>query len=86
MSCLVALTFAAVPAPRGARRNHLQGPPPIIVIGECPGSGTLSTILAPLLGKTASAAPTLPPRVTDLGEHFEVVVAGQSGLYRRHQP
>lgn len=52
-----------------------------MVIGECPGSGTLSTALAPLLDKTASAAPTLPPRVTDLGEHFEVVVAGQSGLY-----
>ena len=52
-----------------------------MVVGECPGWGTLSTALAPLLGKIASAAPTLPPRVTDLGEHFEVVVAGQSGLY-----
>lgn len=52
-----------------------------MVIGECPGSGELSAILAPLVGNAASAALPLPPRVTDLGERFEVAVAGQSGLY-----
>ncbi len=82
MSCLAALTFACAAArAQGPAPEPSQAPPPIVVVGDCPGSGTLSTVLAPLLSKAASAAPTLPPRVTDLGERFEVAVAGQSGLY-----
>ena len=38
-------------------------------------------MLAPLLREAAFSAPALPPRVTDLGDRFEVAVAGQGGLY-----
>src|SRR5437868_4839919 len=79
MSCLIMLTVACVDArAQGRAAEPSQEPAPIKVIGECPESGTLSTILAPLLGKGPSAAPALPARVTDLGERFEVAVGGQS--------
>ena len=77
MSCLIALTFAGTSARAQERAPEpSKEPSPIMVIGECPGSGELSAILAPLLGNAPSAALPLPPRVTDLGERFEVAVAG----------
>lgn len=82
MSCLVALTLASADAlAQGGAPDRTLGPPPITVIGECPGSGALSTMLAPLLGEAAFSALALPPRVTDLGHRFEVSVAGQGGVY-----
>jgi hypothetical protein len=59
----------------------LQGPPQVMVIGKCPASATLSLALAPALGKIAVSDPGAPPRVTDLGDGFEVGVGEQIRLY-----
>jgi hypothetical protein len=64
-----------------------EGPPWIKVSGECPASGTLSLSLAPVLEKTRAGTaatahgPPAPPRVTDLGDSFEVAAAGQIAVY-----
>ena len=81
-SCLVAIVLACAGArAEGRALEPLQGPPLVNVLGECPASSRLSLALAPVLRIAATSAPAVLPRVTDLGDRFEVAVAGQVGLY-----
>jgi hypothetical protein len=54
-------------------------------VGSCPTRDAVATALAPVLaregGRIGASPVSSPPRVVDLGDHFEVTAAGQRAQY-----
>jgi hypothetical protein len=70
----------AAPAPESAAAAPAPAAPIAVeAAGECPSREAVAAALAPVLG--GAAAPAAPPRVTDLGDKFEVSAAGQTQQY-----
>ncbi|HEY6476285.1 MAG TPA: hypothetical protein VI456_06855 [Polyangia bacterium] len=80
-AALLALLAATVVAPEGA-----DGPaaPTALVVeaqGSCPSGEAVRAALLPALTEAPAAAGRQTPRVSDLGDRFQVDAAGQTGAF-----
>jgi hypothetical protein len=68
-------------APEGLREAPKAGPLTVSASGSCPTDAAVTAALVPLIKLESVRNVDGPPRVTDLGDRFEVAAAGQVGLY-----
>lgn len=75
------LLAGAAADPREMADNLLVTALAIEASGECPRGDGVMAALVSVVGRNVSSPLRDPPRVVNLGDRFEVVVAGQTGQY-----
>jgi hypothetical protein len=78
---LLGLMAAGVAAPETPAGAPAPGPLVVEAQGSCPGGEAVRAALLPALAEAPAASGPQAPRVTDLGDRFEVDAAGQTGTF-----